>query len=345
MGVRLPAEYQEVEYLESTGTQYIDTGLVSNAPWKALFDISFAQVNTMQMYTGCYHNYDAYSDIRNYLRINTEGTLTIHNARGLASALDGLVATENTRYRIWAQLSFGTNMESLEINNDRYSKRSAFIAADLPIYLFAICRKTSSSQVAGNFMFGKVYKAKYYDLSNNKTADFVPCYRKFDSKPGMYDLITKQLFVNQGTGDDFLVGPDVIGDTSPWLMERRRLLMQDNPHMLYPIGTDVVTKYIRSVSGGFERGSINEDGEFVSGGGSYASQIYVPILPGYRFRKDGYRIVRMAWYDRNKEFISSFTRNNLSVQDLPAPPSNARFFRLGTYNDVNRKKITITRIS
>lgn len=31
-------------------------------------------------------------------------------------------------------------------------------------------------------------------------ADFVPCYRKSDNKPGMYDLVTNEFFSNQGTG-------------------------------------------------------------------------------------------------------------------------------------------------
>lgn len=30
----LPSEYQEVEYLESTGTQYIDTGVIPNEKQK-----------------------------------------------------------------------------------------------------------------------------------------------------------------------------------------------------------------------------------------------------------------------------------------------------------------------
>lgn len=34
---RLPSEYQEVEYIESTGTQYIDTGLTPNGNYS--FDI------------------------------------------------------------------------------------------------------------------------------------------------------------------------------------------------------------------------------------------------------------------------------------------------------------------
>ena len=129
-------------------------------------------------------------------------------------------------------------------------------------------------------------------------------------------------------------------------MLRRRAILSAKSEELYPIGTDTIKEYIRSVPNGFEPGNINTTtGKFNSGGSNYASQIYVPILPQYRFSKNGNRILCFAWYDRNKEFISSFARNNLSEEDLPAPPSNAYFFRIGTSNKANMNDIKITRIS
>ena len=38
--------------------------------------------------------------------------------------------------------------------------------------------------------------------------DFIPCYRKSDSEPGMYDFVTNTFFTNAGTGT-IGVGPDV----------------------------------------------------------------------------------------------------------------------------------------
>jgi len=38
--------------------------------------------------------------------------------------------------------------------------------------------------------------------------DLVPCYRKSDNKPGMYDKVHNTFYTNVGTGD-FTVGPDV----------------------------------------------------------------------------------------------------------------------------------------
>jgi hypothetical protein len=59
------------------------------------------------------------------------------------------------------------------------------------------------------YMFtGRMYNFKYYDDDgNNLLVDLVPCYRKSDNKPGMYDIVRNQLYTNQGSGE-FIVGPD-----------------------------------------------------------------------------------------------------------------------------------------
>ena len=63
-----------------------------------------------------------------------------------------------------------------------------------------------------------------YYFKINDRCEFIPCYRKSDDKPGMYDLITKQFFINQGEGE-FLVGPNVIDSISPLMVAWRRIMM------------------------------------------------------------------------------------------------------------------------
>ena len=45
--------------------------------------------------------------------------------------------------------------------------------------------------------------------NGEEIVNLVPCYRKSDNEIGMYDLVTKTFFTNQGTGS-FMKGPDVI---------------------------------------------------------------------------------------------------------------------------------------
>lgn len=70
---RLPIEYQEVEYLESTGEQYIDTGVQIDNGYTIRIDIEFTSFSLMQIITGTYMmGGSAYSDAQRYfLRVDS----------------------------------------------------------------------------------------------------------------------------------------------------------------------------------------------------------------------------------------------------------------------------------
>lgn len=46
----------------------------------------------------------------------------------------------------------------------------------------------------------RIYICKLYD-GNAMIGNFVPCVRKSDSKPGMYDTVSKTFYTNAGTGE------------------------------------------------------------------------------------------------------------------------------------------------
>ena len=45
---RLPAGYKEVEYIQSTGTQYINTGFIDGPAARILIDIQFTTTSPVQ---------------------------------------------------------------------------------------------------------------------------------------------------------------------------------------------------------------------------------------------------------------------------------------------------------
>lgn len=55
---------------------------------------------------------------------------------------------------------------------------------------------------------GKYYYAKIYNNSNEIIFNGIPCYRKDDNKIGLYDLIERNFYTNQGTGN-FSKGKDM----------------------------------------------------------------------------------------------------------------------------------------
>ena len=56
-------------------------------------------------------------------------------------------------------------------------------------------------------------RIKYMRFYKNgkDVCNLIPCYRKNDSKPGLYDIVGRKFYTNVGTGE-FEVGPDVINE-------------------------------------------------------------------------------------------------------------------------------------
>jgi len=133
---------------------------------------------------------------------------------------------------------------------------------------------------------------------------------------------------------------------------RRRMLIGQKSNELYPVGTDIVTKYIgRNANGSFigeKNVGLNAQGEFVSGD-NYGSPVYLPISPSYRYEKSGNRLYYLTFYDNDYGFISqnrSNYYNNLTETEITDIPSNAAYIRFVTHGSAfNNWRIAITRIA
>lgn len=62
-----------------------------------------------------------------------------------------------------------------------------------------------------NYIISGTNQIYYFRLYKNRKIAFdgIPCYRKSDDVIGLYDLVSKQFYTNQGTGT-FTKGADVI---------------------------------------------------------------------------------------------------------------------------------------
>ena len=224
MGVRLPNAYQEVEYIQSSGTQYIKLTTITNVSSTDEWMLD-ASLITKGLAFG-------FSDSNHWYSLNTEN-VNKNNKPELAwgvggnSALGDSVLNTNQRYLFELK-----NVNSkLRFILDGVVKGNEITAANYTTsYKFGLfCRMGESSPQYYSSL--KLFAFKYW-RSGNLLCDLIPCYRKSDDKTGMYDLVSGTFFANAGTGE-FLVGPDVIDSISPWLMGRRRLLMQTAEHWTY----------------------------------------------------------------------------------------------------------------
>lgn len=199
MANMLPKEYQKIEYIESNGTQWINTEIYpTNNTIKLEVKIAYNDTKTGQlMGSGTSGTerfnfgiegsrfrfgfgdkwFDAHSDV---LKANTEPHIWILDANTKTGSIDGIKQTATTNV---------------------YSP-----SGSRAIILFA--RGMSSVAESSNKTRGKLYYTKIWN-NGDLVRDMVPCYRKSDNEIGMYDIANDTFYTNKGS-DTFIAGPDVV---------------------------------------------------------------------------------------------------------------------------------------
>lgn len=211
---RLPNEYQEVEYIESTGTQYIDTGVTPTNKTNIKLDIDFisgesdkwipliaertktsASSGWIAMF-GIWINSGTKEIALNYV---TTDTSAIAGTNG-----DGRHSYSNSENKFYLDNTLISTLST-----------SSFTSA-LNLYVFALNELLiGSTNIETRNCTAKLYELKIYDDST-LIRDFVPCYRKSNNEVGLYDLVNNVFYTNAGTGV-FLMG-EAVGTTDANLM-------------------------------------------------------------------------------------------------------------------------------
>lgn len=195
----LPGAYQQVEYIESTGTQYIDTGVAGSNT--LTFDIKFLSKNSFNVSSfGTIFGSRKNSWTSQY-QLTSYGTSTGGGQfRWSSSTYNNLYMKTNEIMHVSMDGSKFYRNDGTSFNCTQPAAFSGF-----SITLFALNEIDSGKPV----QFGKVqlYSLKFYE-NGVLIRDFVPCYRKRDNEIGLYDLVEGVFYTNAGTGT-FLKGQDI----------------------------------------------------------------------------------------------------------------------------------------
>lgn len=196
-GKRLPYD-AEVEYLESTGTQWIDTGVLANGEFDFdyMFRMNTLQGNTVGMGARSSSQFLTALQINNTQRFAFAylGTVWSNDAWNISAGRD---------YRV--QLHFHNGSQSIAVDGNTLLTDSSVgvEALNLPIYIFK--RSNSATETVyglnGRFYFCKIYQ------NGTLVRDYITV-RK-GTVGYLYDRVSGKLFGNAGTGD-FVLGADVV---------------------------------------------------------------------------------------------------------------------------------------
>ena len=218
---RVPEGYQEVEYLQSSGTQYIKT-LHSYIQYNEQVEIDFMMLNSATNRglfgysygsgaSNCRHGLGSTAGsgsfvYRFYQTANSSGTgtaelLIVDSTAVLNTKISAVI--NNSSHQIKENGSVITSSSSLM----KYPASTIQnITANIP--LFCLWDYTGSYQ-DNSCSTARIYEWKRTNTSNNTVIeDLIPCRKTSNNTLGMYDIVSGTFITNSGSGT-FTAGPDV----------------------------------------------------------------------------------------------------------------------------------------
>ena len=302
---RLPVEYQEVEYIESTGTQYIDTNLLYAVNDRIEVDVAPVTITLDRVVFGSYIS-SAYVEL---------GILTSKFRCDILNTATTPIV-KNVRYKVIKDGATWT-VDGNTITTAGSNKDTPY-----PIYLFGRCFNGSAQKLSNI----KVYSYKH--IRNNVTiADLIPCYRKIDKVAGLYDIASGMFYTNEGTGE-FNVGADVI------------MLPADYQRVEYIRSTGDGGQWIDTGVPG-ENSNLRIDVSYmwdvVPAGGSYQNIISAYI-------NETSNCTRIIQYGAGYTYVDVNIRANRSPAYRSARVAGTRYndSLTRTYYDVNGERLVLT---
>jgi len=189
-GSILPSTYTQLEYIESTGEQYIDTGYIVQIgdTINARFEITNADINWRAIFGGA-------SDGTNGMFYVSVGGG--RNACYFANTYCGTWRI-NMPYEVSVFINNHTNNANSWLTVGSRQTFFPIILENVSLKIFA--RNNYQAKLIGKFYFLDVVR-------NSLTIhQFIPARRNSDEAVGMYDTVSGAFFTNANTGD-FIAGP------------------------------------------------------------------------------------------------------------------------------------------
>ena len=184
LAMMMKKKYTRLEYIESTGTQYIDTLIRANQDTTIKIKGSTTNSGT-QVYGGC----------------STSANLWGIGQQSSGNYLFGQYYTQSGNERILTNYAGNDDVaRTLELRKNEFyidgqliGSRTAKTFTTTTIKLFTLNPSISKSSI-------KMYLAQIEDENGNLVFDGVPVIRNSDNEIGMFDRVSGQFFGNAGTG-------------------------------------------------------------------------------------------------------------------------------------------------
>jgi len=326
----LPEEYTEVEYLESSGTQYIKTNLVLNsvatvemvaklnttvstspcALWGFMGNMGSGQ--TFPRWQCSVYNYRWLMDLNattagypladtDIHTLKNECFYNSNNALAYQSVIDGV-----------EQFAAAQVIDNVEY----YTENT------LKVYLFA----RNNSGGVGNFVEGRIYQFKAIQ-DGALVCKLIPCKRNSDNVLGMYDTVSQTFLTNAGTGT-FTAGSDAVPTPDrPIDIVCNNGVLKLSPNLFNKNDSDVGNGYISASAGTVLGTSRAHTGYFIV----EPNTTYYVTLPTYQSGSTN----GVAFYDSTRTYVSGISSGS-------SYGTSAHTFTVPNNNSIVYARLTLT---
>ena len=257
----LPNEYQEVEYIESSGTQYIDTGFIPDYTNGYQIEVDFAP-NKLGYRYSMLSGYDEQNALCLEITTSNQGRIYCYN--GAVGVYIGTVTTQKNTFRVKFKNSVFTYSVNDSSNSTSYSS-AATVNESLYMFMDRQLRYSTFSQPL------KIYTCKLYN-NDVLVRNFIPCYRKSDNEIGLYDLVSNTFFTNAGTGN-FAKGSDIY----PTINSSKEIKIVDGEYQIEITNSDNTLSQSAIVDTSTNPLYSQEDYYYKNNGEWYAYNEYIKI--------------------------------------------------------------------
>ena len=190
----LPSGYTQIEYVESAGTQYIDTGVTVSTETRV--DMGYQYVSNVDGSDGG----DMIAGVRQgsagstrFYPASLQGGGTVRHVMGDTTLLD------NYSPFVRSDVIFNDSNHDVYVNGSLLGTLSTFTTGNKTMWLFS----ANSEATTHWFSASRIWYCKIYE-AGVLVRDFVPC-KNSDGTIGMYDMVHGRFYTNSGSGT-FIAG-------------------------------------------------------------------------------------------------------------------------------------------
>lgn len=292
--------FTQLEYIESDGTQWIDTEIAPNNSTGVLLEASVPNASKENRLIGVKD-----SDNLGFSIGANSGKVSFSFGNAISPKSDWNISN-NTKFT--AKLNYLGDRKAVANTGSEFALSTLSSGLSETMILFGQHNNGISTSIS------RIYNCKISD-DETLVRDFIPAIRNKDNAIGMFDNITGMFFTNTGSGD-FIAGPEV----------EEEITMEGKTTNLFDKNTVF-------------RGAISSADGTIATRNDFIATDYIKIKGNTSYYFDckifSNFIIGLAFYDENKTFISGVNGFGMLNSKTAVSPANAVYLRHCIYINEN----------